>query len=86
MKYQVYTGTAKYATIKCYIQYCLSLMSFLVQSVAFLRHETQTTMLFSCKHYVLLIYFNKPVRDHQTCTKISNFIFSDFVLLLIGYI
>ena len=38
-----------------------------MQSVDVLK--TQTAMLLSCKHYVLMICFNKPVRDHQTCKK-----------------
>ena len=41
----------------------------MVQSVEVLRHKAQTTMLLSCKHYVLMICFNKPVRDHETCKK-----------------
>ena len=40
-----------------------------MQSVKVLRHKTQTTMLLSSKHYVFMICFNKPVRDHQICKK-----------------
>ena len=47
-----------------------------MQSVQALRHKTQTAMLLTCEHYVLMICFNKPVRDHQTCQK-SNFMFSE---------
>ena len=44
-----------------------------MQSVEALRYKTQTAMLLSCKHYVL-ICFNKPVRDHQTCKKTIKFL------------
>ena len=44
-----------------------------MQSVKVLRHKTQTAMLLSSKHYVLMICFNKPVLDHQTCKKKIKF-------------
>ena len=44
-----------------------------MQSVEVLRHKTQTAALLSCKHYVLMICFNKPVHDHQTCQKNIKF-------------
>ena len=44
-----------------------------MQSVEVLRHKTQTAMLLSCKHYVLMICLNKPICDHQTCKKKIKF-------------
>ena len=75
MWYQLYTQMANYATIKSKIQYFKPLRSFLVQSVEVLRHKHKQQCYCHVKHYVLVICFNKPIRDHQTCTKLKFHIF-----------
>ena len=55
-----------------------------MQSVKVQRHKTQTAMLLSCEHYVLMICFNKPVRDHQTCKKNHIFRFCPFDMLYLN--
>ena len=52
-----------------------------MQSVEVLRHKTQTAILLSCKHCVLMVFFNKPVRDHQT-RKNPSFLLIDLLIVL----